>query len=1027
MPPKKLTDEELKKYGIHVASRLNEEDAQGQNKWADIDDDDEDWAPEAITWGDGTKTTLPQLEENPSPPPLSNGAAPDKPINLEKPSHTELPKTGPSITSKPVGLPSGKGLVLNNRSNQEKPTTTAKPPQLQQPAKSPWATLPPVDKSSPVVIDSAHNLRDVQRDPPSGRNAVQAPKEIAADDFSRSTWRESSTHSNKELFNSQSGRYEPAPERRGSVHGTGRHPAVLHRPSATEPITDTPQPTQGIYEATVGRRRGSSNASIGNGAVTQRKGYEGSGSGPDQHSLRRQSFNSPSGSPTSPSHGASQSQTQQKQHPSQPAWTSRTNHGLTNSGGYVAPTAGDMSSSQTPGQDHIDELEYQKKVMRERIDMARKRRQEEEAREAIAKKERIQKKLDALGPAPDKDNEKKSVLTDIEASRPTQIQQREQTATTETLVTNSTEERPKSADKEPVTRSETATNVTVDPSINDKSQTGKGSGTDARRLSQSQNQDGKRPNLWVGSGQKPDRYQSWGTAGPPPSRGVWGSPDNDKGLGNGTFDLDLGRIPGAAVTATPTPTGSSLITTSAGKRAVSQTTSLSTSQPPPPIGSRAARYAAASAGNDLGKRWVAGVAESDKQLSAAQFHEFEERERRLAESGKTLDEAQPVINDTWRPVLSKDGSRQGIEGHEVPRHRAEAWKTPRELPPGPSAQDEPMTKPGTGLMNNASGSVLSNQAGQAPATQSRPSRFFPSRDHQANSPNHTIPGRPGSPSPPPPTMGDHPAYEGDITRPHVSLPRPQPIVKLPPAVVASIPQVVESSTNFSWATPQPFKEAKGSQAKWQDRINTLLNVGKSPPKLPSINPVSKKALDLNLHQDLATVSLPGSPLIKPEASQSCTSHQYPPSTKPPAEECFEEQEMGSLPQIRFPRNAPEAAWQPATVPLKPLPRKFVIQPTAAAPFIFLADLYDNGNNLNIQLPGMSQAKHVKAPPSLLRGGRAGQIRGNPRQRGSGRGKRESSETPVEPITMAPTRGGRGNYRGRGSWARHTAAATSLQV
>jgi hypothetical protein len=34
--PKKFTDEELKKYGIHMASRLNEDDTSGQNKWADI-------------------------------------------------------------------------------------------------------------------------------------------------------------------------------------------------------------------------------------------------------------------------------------------------------------------------------------------------------------------------------------------------------------------------------------------------------------------------------------------------------------------------------------------------------------------------------------------------------------------------------------------------------------------------------------------------------------------------------------------------------------------------------------------------------------------------------------------------------------------------------------------------------------------------------------------------------------------------------------------------------------------------------
>ncbi|UKZ64607.1 uncharacterized protein TrAtP1_005821 [Trichoderma atroviride] len=125
--PKKLTDEELKKYGIHMASRLNEDDTQGQNKWADIDDDDDDWEPEAITWGDGTKTTLPHPDEVPIQAPER---APDevKPSVQDKPSSpappgvanvTPLPKSG--------GLPSGKGLVLKSAA-QEKPVLVAKPP-----------------------------------------------------------------------------------------------------------------------------------------------------------------------------------------------------------------------------------------------------------------------------------------------------------------------------------------------------------------------------------------------------------------------------------------------------------------------------------------------------------------------------------------------------------------------------------------------------------------------------------------------------------------------------------------------------------------------------------------------------------------------------------------------------------------------------------------------------------------------------------------------------------------------------------
>lgn len=38
-------------------------DAAGQNNWADIDDDDEDWVPGEIQWNDGTKVTIPQVDE----------------------------------------------------------------------------------------------------------------------------------------------------------------------------------------------------------------------------------------------------------------------------------------------------------------------------------------------------------------------------------------------------------------------------------------------------------------------------------------------------------------------------------------------------------------------------------------------------------------------------------------------------------------------------------------------------------------------------------------------------------------------------------------------------------------------------------------------------------------------------------------------------------------------------------------------------------------------------------------------------
>lgn len=51
MPQKQLTDEELKQqYGIHMTSRIQEDGGGTEAKWADIEDDEDDWAPETIEW-----------------------------------------------------------------------------------------------------------------------------------------------------------------------------------------------------------------------------------------------------------------------------------------------------------------------------------------------------------------------------------------------------------------------------------------------------------------------------------------------------------------------------------------------------------------------------------------------------------------------------------------------------------------------------------------------------------------------------------------------------------------------------------------------------------------------------------------------------------------------------------------------------------------------------------------------------------------------------------------------------------------
>ncbi|TDZ35806.1 hypothetical protein C8035_v008455 [Colletotrichum spinosum] len=200
--PKKFTDEELKKYGIHMANRLAPESSQGQGNWADIEDDDDDWAPETITWGDGTKTTLPHPDETPAPPPEPPApisapapapAPPKEKLFVEKPKSPAPPRSTASPSMKPGVLASGKGLVLKGGS-ADKPTLVAKPPAPPTPVKSPWATLPPVEKAPPVVAEQPApqpGHRFAARDQ-AGKSNTPPPyaREIAADDFNRNAWRE---------------------------------------------------------------------------------------------------------------------------------------------------------------------------------------------------------------------------------------------------------------------------------------------------------------------------------------------------------------------------------------------------------------------------------------------------------------------------------------------------------------------------------------------------------------------------------------------------------------------------------------------------------------------------------------------------------------------------------------------------------------------------------------------------------------------------------------------------------------------
>ncbi|KAK0637115.1 hypothetical protein B0T17DRAFT_588063 [Bombardia bombarda] len=1033
--PKKYTDEELKKYGIHMATRLAPDDTtKGHANWADIDDDDEDWAPETITWTDGTKVAIPHTEEHPPAPepqpqpPAAPEPAP-RPVGKEAPIVEKpiSPIPVPSPIVKPYVLGSGKGLVLKGAT--EKPTLVAKPPTLPTPVKSPWAPIPKVDKASPIVMDLPNNT-GAKYTPRNAHipshNTGPPPKEIAADDFSRAPWRDGAASGNRELFNSQSGRYEPVQDRRSSLRPDpqhGRQPALLQRSlheqqGPAEPSAAFQTSRSSEQHASYGRRRGSSNASGGSGNYLQRmKGYDQPLPSPELLIARRESMTGGSDGPASP-RNFSPSGSRHSQ-----GWQARASPVSVHASPYqqnaqLADGRGIIPPVHPPPVPITEEdYELQKRLMRERRELAMKRRLEEEAREEKERKERIRLKLEALGPPLESKSAKKAALKDQPTTpTPTQIQPRE----------NSTSQRSDQADGQKADSTQAATSEASQKAASLSSE------ADAQPLpspdtveSSSEPQGSTHSHPWPSTAKQPPRYPvaSWGTQPSAAANNVWGAPNNDRSLGNGTFtvvsDLGPSKVPNKAGPGPIAPPNSTRSALASPTDAPGSITSRQPPIAPPKQTSRVEQASTTGTGSNEREAkqnaWASAVRLNDDAFREALNAQYSERERRLKKEGRSLTDIQPAIKDTWRPTkVDETGSRteaarkQALEiGKENP------WAAGSETKPSPSQK---------GPSNSSANSSEYGQRTQGTA---------PIRDSTSTSIPGSASGVPPSPSPPPPDMVGHPAFDGDVTHPQVSLPRPQPVVRLPPTTtttdagpmaLAAPGSSKHQGPSFAWATTGAYKEHEGapvpgsasrtSQPKpdsaWQSRIDTLLNRGKpySPPNPPA------------WILSIASSSEPDS---------STTS-------KDMAEECFEEQEMGSLPPVRLPNKTPDHAWNPTPAP-KALPRKLFTTVSSAEAITFPPDMSGSGPVWRVSLPG-HDSKAIVVPYGRSRSNpRRGGARGGrqhpptaPHRQGKGRDASSSYSTDQQGSgasgsnNLAPqSRPSRGNYRGRDSWSRNVSA------
>ncbi|KAH7089162.1 hypothetical protein FB567DRAFT_326411 [Paraphoma chrysanthemicola] len=958
-PPKQFTDEELKQqYGIHLATRLQADEAGKEAKWADIDDDEDDWAPDTVQWMDGTKSSGAALENEalPAEEPKTILKAPEtaaEPVKPAPPASANTPKLSVTGGAKTILKPgahtqpaTGKtSLVLKGQ--PEKPTLVAKP--LSSEKKSPWATLPPVEKVSPISINppaQPPQQRFSQRDSYGYDPMPPLPaKEIAPDDFNRS-WRDE-RGGRPELFNSHSGRYEPVNEmRRGSMRDPGfrQQPSVLQRPSQdggpAEPSAAFQTSRSGGDMPTWGRRRNSSNVSGSNGRrMSFDKRLSDMPSGPmdlerrGSHSVNGVEQSDPSTS-RQPSATHAMSPSAAHVHPASPY-------------GSVASPGAPEPPALVPAPPVEDPVEVQKRLMTDKIERARLKKQQEreaEEKEEAERKERLAKRLAALEPpktkeqqplpAPDRSPRKAKAVPEAVQSPPkppvpTNDGEIAQYGMMKVHHAHPVHKAAPAEGSKTVHSSESASHASA-TTAHAEHQTKpqhppqqSATSSDAFARDQEKLRSSIEPKTTTqpseGSVPAGPRTQtSWQPATTQP-RGwtsqVWGPPQTkDRALGNGTFGSAYDRnqnrpTPQQQVSVQPQPQPTSTVPVSMNMVAQlphAQTpttiplTQSMQSRPGPLSAQTGASGRPGPIAPPPGKGWgdyKAHIAQDDQNMKIKAHQDMERV------GGETF---RPEIRETYK---DQRGQSQTTLHDKVAGNKG--------LPNG-VVKDE--------VKLSQEGSTAQQTLVQAPPLQNGPraSRFFPrSTEPVPQQPANTASSKADSP-PPPPETETHPAFTGSAGTPLVRLPKPSPVVRLPrPIAGAPVEAPVSMPTR---GNPGLGARPLTMNPEWQARFNKLLEKpGTSsaqaaqaasakpatvaqPSKLGSL-PVtasSKAALEVRGVRGSATVSLPNAP-AKRMFSEDRGREVI---TRKGTEVLFEDREFGSLPTVRAPKVSHLAANQP---------------------------------------------------------------------------------------------------------------------
>ncbi|KAK2746052.1 hypothetical protein FQN57_003392 [Myotisia sp. PD_48] len=1026
-PTKHLTDEELKQqYGIHMTSRLEAETNDKESKWADIDDDEDDWAPESLEWNDGTKITLTHTESLsqtvPQAPQITNDLK-GRPNDLKQaPETTPAARGAPKLLlSKPSTTLGSNTTILKLGGNTEKLTKSLNDPTrhftekatisskgVSPPTvKSPWAALPPVEKVSPIMINPLQHQLPSHALPGEPSNLETGPptlspttKEIAADDFSR-TWRDNNhPAAPRELYNSQSGRYEPVPDnRRGPPKydravkndPSFRPASLLQRPN----LNDHPGPAEpsaafqthrsGADGSSWSRARASSNVSSGSGGFVRRMSmskHDGPFKGRDAPRGMSPS-SAPHDRPVSPgSHrrpnGPMGPRAMSPQQPSQ--YYNQmpfANH-------YTPPsTHAGLASQATDGAPHQvqpiveDPIAMQQRIMREKREMARQRRMEEEAKEEAAKQERIRLKLQAMGVHPDDmstskdaaDKAKRPSVSSHSVASPPKPPVLEPSGgpkqygmmrvhppeLVKKLVTTNEKVADKSHpvgnnNRQPPTPRNTRPEEPAPMMNGSKPETQPAQSLHPVRDGIPEDKSAQWKYAVAGS---PSTYTSWPNAKVNATAlgALWGPPTNDKALGNGTFDRNLTSFPPqdlsshGATLGLPEPPH---VLPSPSQDAVDASEISARPLPPPaskgiPEGSqvpsslpspdkRHGRLAdgTRSAGhprpiappsNPQGQRWSQDRQGYRSQETSAwnNFH---------AVAQKTEAEENEKFQQELRAVRDEE-TRTGISP-SLQVNFNETWRqvdagelgTTRNIVGVKKASDEPSQTSVFHDLEAVAGLPFGekNKAVSTPSV--RGSRFFPQAAEPKKSSQENASARSQSP-PPPEEVSSHPVFTGDSQRPLVHLPNPKPRVRLPPGAVSptqsSPPQAPATFASMVAAPPpaRPVSQPIVSTATWQDRFNGLFGKKTTRPvEKKKGSPAVTSATKVPLEVLPSTTSASVSLPRYDEIPLPLDAGKITSKEVEDEEAIFEDREAGSLPVVKVPYMAPRAAWQPALPPMQ---------------------------------------------------------------------------------------------------------------